>query len=146
TAVANRCDRAPRRTAGAMAGVPVHRDLDAHHRVPAHVARAAARTARRREGNGDAPDAAPPDRRDYALLRAAMSETNFPWQSTLAGELAPSVRVLADGGTVTTAEALAYLEREHGLIGIGEPRLACRPRAGAPAAPSRDGALARAPR
>jgi hypothetical protein len=57
-------------------------------------------------------------RRDYALLRAAMSETNFPWQTTLAGELAPSVRALADGGPVTTAEALAYLEREHGLTGI----------------------------
>src|SRR5262249_13259357 len=60
--------------------------------------------------------------RDYALVRAAMSETNFPWMSTLAGELAPSVRALADGGAVTTADALAYLEWEHGLTGIAARR------------------------
>ncbi len=60
--------------------------------------------------------------RDYAVLRAALSETNFPWQSSLAGRLAPAVRALADGGPVTSAEALAYLEREHGLAGIAARR------------------------
>jgi hypothetical protein len=57
-------------------------------------------------------------RRDYALLRAAMSETNFPWESSQAKLLAPSVRALAGEGQVTTAEALAHLEREHGLTGV----------------------------
>ena len=60
--------------------------------------------------------------RDYALLRAALSETNFPWQSSLAERLAPAVRALADGGPVTSAEALAYLEHEHGLTGIDARR------------------------
>ena len=64
-------------------------------------------------------------RRDYALLHAALSETNFPWQSEAAGRLAPSVRALAAAGPVTTAEALAQLEREHGLTGI-EARRAWR--------------------
>jgi hypothetical protein len=57
-------------------------------------------------------------RHDYALLRAAMSETNFPWQSAAATRLAPSVRKLAAASPVTTAEALAHLEQEHGLTGI----------------------------
>jgi hypothetical protein len=61
-------------------------------------------------------------RRDYALLRAALSETNFPWQSSSAERLAPSVRALADGRAVTSAEALAYLEREHALTGIDARR------------------------
>jgi Winged helix DNA-binding domain len=61
-------------------------------------------------------------RRDYALLRAAMSETNFPWQSATAERLAPLVRALANGGPVTSAEALAQLEREHGLTGINARR------------------------
>ncbi|MFL5911362.1 MAG: winged helix DNA-binding domain-containing protein [Gaiellaceae bacterium] len=61
-------------------------------------------------------------RRDYALLRAAMSETNFPWQSALAGRLAPSMRALATAGSVTSAEALAHIEREHGLTGIDARR------------------------
>ena len=56
--------------------------------------------------------------RDYALLRAALSETNFPWETATAKRLAPSVRALAAAGPVTTAEALAHLEREHGLTGI----------------------------
>jgi hypothetical protein len=64
-------------------------------------------------------------RHDYALLRAALSETNFPWQSSLAERLAPAVRALADGGPVTSAEALALLERKHGLTGI-EARRAWR--------------------
>jgi Winged helix DNA-binding domain len=61
-------------------------------------------------------------RRDYALLRAALSETNFPWESALAKRLAPGARALAAVGPVTTAEALAYLEREHGLTGVDARR------------------------
>jgi hypothetical protein len=56
--------------------------------------------------------------RDYALLRAALSETNFPWQTSDARRLAPSVRALAASGPVTTAEALAHLKQEHGLTGL----------------------------
>jgi hypothetical protein len=61
-------------------------------------------------------------RRDYALLRAALSETNFPEQSAVARRLAPSVRALATTGPVSRAEALAYLEREHGLTGVNARR------------------------
>jgi hypothetical protein len=61
-------------------------------------------------------------RRDYALLRAALSETNFPWQSALAARLAPGVRALAAAGPITSAEAIAYLEREHRLDGIDARR------------------------
>jgi hypothetical protein len=61
-------------------------------------------------------------RRDYALLRAALSETNFPWQSQVAERLAPSVRKLAATRPLTTAEALAHLEREHGLTGVDARR------------------------
>lgn len=61
-------------------------------------------------------------RRDYALLRAALSETNFPWQTSLAERLAPSVRAIANAGPVTTSEALAHLEREHGLTGMDARR------------------------
>jgi hypothetical protein len=61
-------------------------------------------------------------RRDYALLRAAQSETNFPWETSVAKSLAPSVRALADRGPVTTPEALAHLEREHGLTGVNARR------------------------
>ncbi len=57
-------------------------------------------------------------RRDYALFRAAMSETNFPWESAAAKRLAPAMRALAAAGPVTTTEALAHLERAHGLKGI----------------------------
>ena len=49
-------------------------------------------------------------RRDYALLRAALSETNFPDQSEQAKRLAPAVRALAIERPVTTAEVRAYLE------------------------------------
>ena len=61
-------------------------------------------------------------RRDYALLRAALSETNMPEQTAVARRLAPSVRALAAAGPVTTEEALAHLEREHGLTGIAARR------------------------
>lgn len=61
-------------------------------------------------------------RRDYALLRAAMSETNFPWETALAKRLAPAVRAVAEAGPVATSEALALLEAEHGLSGIDARR------------------------
>jgi hypothetical protein len=64
-------------------------------------------------------------RRDYALLRAALSETNYPEQTSVAKRLAPSVRSLAEAGPLTSAEALAFLEREHGLTGL-EARRAWR--------------------
>lgn len=61
-------------------------------------------------------------RRDYGLLRAAMSETNFPWSSALARRLAPGVRALAANGPVTSAEAIEYLRREHELGGMSPNR------------------------
>ncbi|MEO5575296.1 MAG: winged helix DNA-binding domain-containing protein [Gaiellaceae bacterium] len=61
-------------------------------------------------------------RRDYALLRSALSETNFPWEMSVAKRLAPSVRALAAAGPVTTVEGLEQLEREHGLTGIDARR------------------------
>ena len=61
-------------------------------------------------------------RRDYALLRAAQSETNFPWESSQARRLAPALRAFVADGPVTTADALAHLEREHGLTGIDARR------------------------
>jgi hypothetical protein len=60
--------------------------------------------------------------RDYALIRAAMSETNFPWESALAVRLAPAVRKLAAAGPVASADAIAYLERKHRLSGISARR------------------------
>jgi len=57
-------------------------------------------------------------RRDYGLFRAAMSETNFPWETAQAKRLEASVRELAEASPVTTEEALRHLEREHGLTGI----------------------------
>jgi len=60
--------------------------------------------------------------RDYALIRAAMSETNFPWESALAGRLAPAVRKLAAAGPVASADAIAYLERKHRISGISARR------------------------
>lgn len=56
--------------------------------------------------------------RDYAVIRSAMSTMNFPWESAGAKQLAPSMRGLAAGGSVTADDALAYLEQEHGLTGI----------------------------
>jgi hypothetical protein len=64
-------------------------------------------------------------RRDYGLIRSAMSETNFPWESSVAKRFAPSVRALAAAGPVSAADALAAFEREHGLTGI-EARRAWR--------------------
>jgi hypothetical protein len=61
--------------------------------------------------------------RDYALLRAALSETNFPWEGAHAKRLAPSVRELAAAGALTHADGVAYIEREHGLTGLDARRL-----------------------
>jgi hypothetical protein len=61
-------------------------------------------------------------RRDYGLLRAALSETNFPWESALARRLGPEVRALAANGPVTRAEGMAFLERAHGLTGMNARR------------------------
>jgi DNA glycosylase AlkZ-like len=60
--------------------------------------------------------------RDYALIRAAMSETNFPWETPLAKQLAQSVRALAEAGPVTAAEGVEHLGREHGLTGVNARR------------------------
>ena len=59
---------------------------------------------------------------DYALIRSSMSEANYPWETALARRLAPSVRKLAKAGPVVTADALAHLERAHGLTGIDARR------------------------
>jgi len=59
---------------------------------------------------------------DYALIRAAMSEMNFPWMSSLAERLAPAVRKLAAAGPVTSAEAIAHLETKHHLKGLAARR------------------------
>ena len=61
-------------------------------------------------------------RSDYALLRAALSETNFPWETAIARRLAPSVRALASAGPVTTTQALAHLEHKHRLTGLDARR------------------------
>jgi hypothetical protein len=60
--------------------------------------------------------------RDYALVRAAMSETNFPWETSQAKLLAASVRELAAAGPLTNADGVAHVEREHGLTGISARR------------------------
>ena len=59
---------------------------------------------------------------DYALIRAAMSETNFPTESALAKRLAPGVRRLASAGPVTTADAVDYLKQKHNLGGLTPSR------------------------
>jgi hypothetical protein len=61
-------------------------------------------------------------RRDYGLLRAALSETNFPWESALARRLGPEVRALAANGPVTRAEGMAFLQQAHGLTGVNARR------------------------
>ena len=60
--------------------------------------------------------------RDYALIRAAQSETNYPWESAVAKRLAPSVRALAVERPVTGAEGIAHVQREHDLVGISARR------------------------
>ncbi len=68
---------------------------------------------------------------DYALIRAAMSEMNFPWETSQAKRLAPVARALAADGPVTSAEGVAALERETGLTGIAARRAWRAARAGA---------------
>jgi DNA glycosylase AlkZ-like len=60
--------------------------------------------------------------RDYALFRAAMSETNFPWETPLAKRLAPELRKLAANGPVVSADAISYLEGKHRITGISARR------------------------
>ena len=60
--------------------------------------------------------------RDYGVLRAAMSEMISRGETAQAKSLAPSVRALAEAGPVASADALAQLEREHGLTGIDARR------------------------
>jgi hypothetical protein len=60
--------------------------------------------------------------RDYALIRAAMSENNFPWETKLAKQLEPAVRKLAAKGTVTSSDAIAHLEKKHRLAGVSARR------------------------
>jgi hypothetical protein len=55
---------------------------------------------------------------DYGLIRAAMSETNFPWESSVAKRLAPAVRAFSESGPVTRADGIAHIERESGLTGV----------------------------
>ena len=57
-------------------------------------------------------------RRDYALIRAMLSETTHYDKMPDAVRAAPSVRALAEAGPVTGIEALELLQREHGLTGI----------------------------
>jgi winged helix DNA-binding protein len=58
-------------------------------------------------------------RRDYALLRAAKIESSHPDQRGAdADRLAPAIRALATSRPLTTADALTWLEREHGLTGF----------------------------
>lgn len=61
-------------------------------------------------------------RRDYALLRSAISESGHPDQWPDAIVVAPSVRTLAEAGPVTMSEAIDLIEREHGLTGIAARR------------------------
>jgi Winged helix DNA-binding domain len=61
-------------------------------------------------------------RRDYALIRAMLSETNHHDKMPVAQRAAPSLRALAANGPVTTADAMAYLAREHGLTGVNARR------------------------
>ena len=62
--------------------------------------------------------------RDYALIRAAQSELNYPWETARAKELAPAVRAFASNGPVTFADVLSHLEQEHGLAGRDARRAA----------------------
>jgi len=61
-------------------------------------------------------------RRDYGLLRAALSESHYPDQTGEARRVAASVRELAEARPLTTREALAHLEQVHGLTGFEAER------------------------
>ncbi|MFL5737902.1 MAG: winged helix DNA-binding domain-containing protein [Actinomycetota bacterium] len=57
-------------------------------------------------------------RRDYALIRSALEETNHYDKEPIAKRLAPEIRKLVEAQPITTAEALAYLKDKHGLTGV----------------------------
>ena len=85
-------------------------------------------------------------RRDYALFRAALSETNFPWESALAKPRAVGARARRsrpgdDGGALATSNGSTGSPASTARRAWRAPRARARP------APPRDGALAaRAPR
>ncbi len=56
-------------------------------------------------------------RRDYGVLRAALTGANHLHETPEAERLAPHVRAFAANGPVTMSEALAHLEEVHGLTG-----------------------------
>jgi hypothetical protein len=56
-------------------------------------------------------------RRDYGVLRAALTGANHVHELPEAHRLAPHVRAFAADGPVTMSEALAHLEEVHGLTG-----------------------------
>jgi hypothetical protein len=60
--------------------------------------------------------------RDYAVFRAAFSETNHQDKMPVSQRLAPAVRALAAKGPITMSEAMAHIEREHGLKGAAARR------------------------
>jgi hypothetical protein len=59
---------------------------------------------------------------DYGLIRAAMSEANYPWETQLAKRLAPALRKLAADGPIVSADAVTYVERNHDLSGVSARR------------------------
>ena len=61
-------------------------------------------------------------RRDYGVIRSAMSDTNFPWEEPGPQRLAPAIRKLAAAGPVTAAEGRAWIERTRGLKGYDARR------------------------
>jgi hypothetical protein len=56
--------------------------------------------------------------RDYGLMRAAISGSGHADQWPDSILVAPTVRALAEQGPTTSVEALALIEREHGLTGL----------------------------
>ena len=56
--------------------------------------------------------------RDYGVMRAAISESGHADQWPDSKLVAPTVRALAEKGPTTSVEALALIEREHGLTGL----------------------------
>jgi hypothetical protein len=60
--------------------------------------------------------------RDYAVFRAAFSETNHQDKMPTSVKLAPAIRALAAKGPMTMSQAMAYIELEHGLKGAAARR------------------------
>ena len=146
-ALADGGDRAPRRDAGAVAAGAVRRHLDAHDELPARGARARAPRGTVVKATVMRQTLHLVTRRDYALIRAALSETNFPWE-THGREAARAVGARArrggpgdDGGSARPPRARA---RPHRRSTRAAPGAAARvARTSRP--PPRDGALARPP-